>query len=267
VQHSHRHPVTVRSITEISNNPSRPNGDEHQPENSSNDSIRQDDFAHSSPFTATVVRDTIRQKSPFHTKEHLFLKDNLNLRSKLNFSGESGNCVSPSIFNQGNRVPTQLTTVNDPSHSVATTRKSQPIRSDIFRDALNTQSPLEHYYIVNYTYTACNENIYHVDTNKIKHAPDICSSAQSRVPFKMASSIKLDKFKGDVSQHPSIWWNQLQQWIDLYDIPQETITKRATFQFSDYAQFGMQRYHPKLQIIWANSKLLSLKSLQKMITF
>lgn len=71
---------------------------------------------------------------------------------------------------------------------------------------MNTQSPVEHSYIV--TNTACNGNIAH----------DICSSRQPRVPFKIASSIKLDKFKGDGSQHPKTWWNQFQQWIDLYEI-------------------------------------------------
>jgi hypothetical protein len=49
---------------------------------------------------------------------------------------------------------------------LTTTRKSQQIGSDIFRDAMNTQSPLEHSYILNNTTTACNENS--VDTNKIK---------------------------------------------------------------------------------------------------
>jgi hypothetical protein len=50
------------------------------------------------------------------------------------------------------------------------------------------------------------------------HAHDICLSSQSRVPFKMTYSIKLDKFKGDGSQHPKTWWNQLQQWIDSYGL-------------------------------------------------
>jgi hypothetical protein len=63
------------------------NEDERQPENLSNTSLRQDDFAHSTPFTATVVNETIRHKSTFLTQEHSFLKDNFNLRSKLNFSG------------------------------------------------------------------------------------------------------------------------------------------------------------------------------------
>ena len=54
----------------------RLNEDERQPENLSNTSLRQDDFAHSTPFTATVVSNTIRQKSPFHTQEHPFLNDN-----------------------------------------------------------------------------------------------------------------------------------------------------------------------------------------------
>lgn len=75
----------------------RLNEDERQPENLSNTSLRQDDFAHSTPFTATVVNETIRHKSPFLTQEHSFLKDNFNLRSKLNFSGESGCCKSVSI--------------------------------------------------------------------------------------------------------------------------------------------------------------------------
>jgi hypothetical protein len=34
---------------------------------------------------------------------------------------------------------------------LTTTRKSQQIGSDIFRDAMNTQSALEHSYIVNNT--------------------------------------------------------------------------------------------------------------------
>jgi hypothetical protein len=37
---------------------------------------------------------------------------------------------------------------------LTTTRKSQQIGSDIFRDAMNTQSPLEHSYILNNTNTA-----------------------------------------------------------------------------------------------------------------
>jgi hypothetical protein len=99
----------------------------------------------------------------------------------------------------------------------------------MFRDSMNTQSPLEHSYISNNTSTGCNENMYHVDTNKIRHAHDVCSSSQSRVHFNMVSSIKLDQFKGDGSQHLKTWWNQFQQCIDLYDIPQEKITKIATF--------------------------------------
>ena len=51
----------------------RLNEDERQPENLSNTSLRQDDFAHSTPFTATVVSDT--NNSPFLTQEHSFLKD------------------------------------------------------------------------------------------------------------------------------------------------------------------------------------------------
>ena len=47
----------------------------------------------------------------------------------------------------------------------------------------------------------------------------------------MASSIKLDKSKGDGSQNPKTWWNQFQRCIDLYDIPQKKITKIETFQF------------------------------------
>jgi hypothetical protein len=66
------------------------------------------------------------------TEEHSFLKDNLNLRSKLNFPGESGGVVSPSIFSQRNRVPTQLTTVNDPFRSVTTTRKSMPESATVY---------------------------------------------------------------------------------------------------------------------------------------
>ena len=62
----------------------------------------------------------------------------------------------------------------------------------------------------------------------------------------MASSIKLDKFKGDGSQHPKTWWNQFQQWIDLYDIPQEKITKIATFQFSDYAAIWYATLSPEI---------------------
>jgi hypothetical protein len=45
----------------------RLNEDERQPENLSNTSLRQDDFAHSTPFTATVVNETIRHKSLFLT--------------------------------------------------------------------------------------------------------------------------------------------------------------------------------------------------------
>jgi hypothetical protein len=75
----------------------RLNEDERHPENLSNTSLRQDDFAHSTPVTATVVNETIMHKSPFLTQEHSFLKDNFNLRSKLNFSGESGCCMSVSI--------------------------------------------------------------------------------------------------------------------------------------------------------------------------
>ena len=52
----------------------RLNEDERQPENLSNTSLRQDDFAHSTPFTATVVNETIRHKTPFLTQEHCFLK-------------------------------------------------------------------------------------------------------------------------------------------------------------------------------------------------
>ena len=108
----------------------RLNEDEHEPKNLSNTSLRQDDFAHSTPFTATVVSDTIRKNSRFHTQEHSFR--NFNLRLKFNFSGESESVVSPPIFSQGNRVPTQLTPVNDLSRQVTTTQKSQQ----------NTQSPL-----------------------------------------------------------------------------------------------------------------------------
>ena len=86
----------------------------HQPENLSNTSLRQDDFAHSTPVTATVVSDT--NNSPFLTQEHSFLKDDFDWRSKLNFSGES--VVNPPIFSQRNRVTTQLTSVNDPSWSI-----------------------------------------------------------------------------------------------------------------------------------------------------
>ena len=96
----------------------RLNEDEHEPKNLSITSLRQDDFAHSTPFTATVVSDTIRQKSAFHTQEHSFLKYSFYLRLKLNFSGESGSVVSPPIFSLGNRVPTQLNPVSDPSRSV-----------------------------------------------------------------------------------------------------------------------------------------------------
>jgi len=45
------------------------------------------------------------------------------------------------------------------------------------------------------------EVIYHVDTNKIRHEHDTCSSSQLKVPFKMASSIQLEQFKGDGSRH------------------------------------------------------------------
>jgi len=58
-----------------------------------------------------------------------------------------------------------------------------------------TQLSLKQYYILATLNTACNDNIYHVDTNKIRHAHDTCSSSQSRVPFKIASSLKLDKKK------------------------------------------------------------------------
>ena len=107
---------------------------------------------------AIVVSDTIRQNSPFLNQEHSSLKVEFDLRSTLNFAGDSGSVLSPPIFSPRNRVPTQLTSVNDPSRSITTTRKSQ--------DAMNTQSPLEHSYILNNTNTACNENS--VDTNKIK---------------------------------------------------------------------------------------------------
>ena len=116
------------------------NENKHQPENFSNTSLRQDAFAHSTPFMAIVVSDTIRQNSPFLIQEHSSLKDDFDLRSTLNFAGESGSVLSPPIFSPRNRVPTQLTSVNDPSRSITTTRKSQQIGSDIFRDAMNTQS-------------------------------------------------------------------------------------------------------------------------------
>jgi hypothetical protein len=140
----------------------RLNEDNHQPEKFSNTSLRQDDFAHSTPFTATVVSDTNRQNSHFLTQEHSSFKDGFDLRSKLNFSGESGSVPSPPIFSQRNRVPTQLTSVNDPFRPITTARKSQQIGSDIFRDAINAQSPVEHSSIVANTNTACNENIAHV---------------------------------------------------------------------------------------------------------
>jgi hypothetical protein len=100
VQHTPRHPLTNRSPLEALQKlvTTRPNGDEQQPDNLSNTSLRQDDFGHSTPFTATDVSDTIRQSSPFHTQERSFLKVNFNLRSKLNCSGESESVVSPSIF-------------------------------------------------------------------------------------------------------------------------------------------------------------------------
>jgi len=60
--------------------------------------------------------------------------------------------------------------------SVARTRKSREIKRDIFRDSTNTQLPFKHFYIVNDTNTVCNENIYHVDTNKIRHAHDHLSN-------------------------------------------------------------------------------------------
>ena len=62
----------------------------------------------------------------------------------------------------------------------------------------------------------------------------------------MISSIKLDRFKGGGSQNPKTWWNQFQQWIDLYDIPQEKITKIATFQFSDYAAIWYATLSPEI---------------------
>jgi hypothetical protein len=100
VQHTPRQPLTNRSPLEALRKSvkTHPNGDEHQPDNLSNISLRQDDFRHSTPFTATDVSDTIRQTSPFHTQERSFLKANFNLRSKLNCSGESESVVSPSIF-------------------------------------------------------------------------------------------------------------------------------------------------------------------------
>ena len=77
----------------------RLNEDERQPENLSNTSLRQDDFAHSTPFTATVTR--LGKNLLFIHKNIRFLMIT-NLKSKLNFSGESGSVVSPPIFNQGN---------------------------------------------------------------------------------------------------------------------------------------------------------------------
>ena len=80
LQYTPRQPLTNRSAVEAIRKSltSRPNEDEHQRDNLSNTSLRHDDFAHSTPFTATVVSDTIRQKSPFHTQEHSFLKDIFN---------------------------------------------------------------------------------------------------------------------------------------------------------------------------------------------
>lgn len=54
--------------------------------------------------------------------------------------------------------------------SVTTTQKSRQIRKEIFRDSTNTLLLLKQYYIVNDTNTVCYENIYYVETNKIKHA-------------------------------------------------------------------------------------------------
>ena len=88
--------------------------------------------------------------------------------------------------------------------------------------------------------------MYHVDTNKIRNAHDICSSSQSRVPFNMVSSITLDQFKGDGSQHLKTWWNKFQQLIDLYDIPQEKLTKIATFLFSDYGEVWYATLSPEI---------------------
>ena len=65
-------------------------------------------------------------------------------------------------------------------------------------------------------------------------------------PSKWPPPLKLDKFKGDGSQHPKTWWNQFQQWIDLYDISQEKITKIATFQFSDYVAICYATLSPEI---------------------
>ena len=66
-------------------------------------------------------------------------------------------------------------------------------------------------------------------------------------PSKWPPPLKLDKFKGDGSQYPKTLWNRFQQWIyDLYDIPQEKITKIATFQFSDYVAIWYATLSPEI---------------------
>jgi hypothetical protein len=62
----------------------------------------------------------------------------------------------------------------------------------------------------------------------------------------MNSSIQLEKFTGDSSVHPKTWWNKFQQWVDLYDIPQDKITKVITFQFADEAAVWYATLKPEI---------------------
>lgn len=81
-------------------------------------------------------------------------------------------------------------------------------------------------------------------TNNLSHH-DACNS-QIRAVFKINSSIQLEKFTGDSSVHPKTWWNKFQQWVDLYDIPQDKITKVITFQFADEAAVWYATLKPEI---------------------
>ena len=55
------------------------------------------------------------------------------------------------------------------------------------------------------------------------------------------NSTKLDKFTGNSSVHPQTWWDQFQNCIDLYEVPNDKVVKVIAFQLSDEAAMNISQ--------------------------
>jgi hypothetical protein len=195
--------------------------------------------------TDTLYKSNSKEQLPEHSKDKKQSKE-LIVTPKIGAESSTPGVPRPPLFTSGTQNQSLITPSIVVPSNISNNDSDVKIVSDVPTKNVKLLPSNRQYDLMN-SYNVQNHNQTNQPlyvTNNLSHH-DACNS-QIRAPFKINSSIQLEKFTGDSSVHPKTWWNKFQQWVDLYDIPQDKITKVITFQFADEAAVWYATLKPEI---------------------